>query len=143
MTKADIDLRAGAATVRRGKGGKGRRVFFGPQTARALDRYLRVRIGHRLTDTEALWLGNRGKAFSYDALHKTLAMRAATAGITRSHPHLLRHTAAHRWLAAGGSEIGLMAIAGWTRPDMVMRYTRAQAAERAAVEARRLDLGNL
>ncbi len=35
------------------------------------------------------------------------------------HPHQLRHTAAHRWLAAGGSEGGLMAVAGWTRPDML------------------------
>ncbi len=36
-----------------------------------------------------------------------------------------------------------MAMAGWTRTDMLVRYTRATAAERAAVEALRLDLGNL
>lgn len=30
-----------------------------------------------------------------------------------------------RWLADGGSESGLMAIAGWTRTDMLIRYTRA------------------
>ncbi len=59
------------------------------------------------------------------------------------HPHKLRHTAAHRWLAAGGSESGLMAMAGWTRTDMLIRHTRATAAERAAAEAFRLDLGNL
>ena len=53
------------------------------------------------------------------------------------------HTAAHRWLAAGGSESGLMAIAGWTRSDMLVRYTRARASERAATEARRLNLGDL
>jgi integrase len=58
-------------------------------------------------------------------------------------PHRLRHTAAHRWLAAGGSESGLMAMAGWTRSDMLVRYTRARAAERAADEARRLNLGAL
>jgi hypothetical protein len=55
----------------------------------------------------------------------------------------MRHTAAHRWLAAGGSEGGLMAVAGWTRPDMLMRYTKAQAASRAAAEARTLNLGEL
>lgn len=33
----------------------------------------------------------------------------------------LHHTAAHRWLAVGGSESGLMAIAGWTRADMLIR----------------------
>jgi hypothetical protein len=29
------------------------------------------------------------------------------------------------------------------RTDMLIRYTRARASERAAAEARRLDLGNL
>ena len=140
---ADIDLREGTAVVRRGKGGKGRIVPFGPQTARALDRYIRARRGHRLADAPALWVGDRGKAFSYDALHKALGARARAAGITGFHPHLLRHTAAHRWLAAGGSEGGLMAVAGWSQPDMLMRYTRARAAERAAAEARDLNLGDL
>lgn len=138
----DLDLVGGIAIVRRGKGGKGRSVPFGPQTGKALDRYLRARRGHRLAGTDALWLGNRGKSFSYDALHKTLAMRAERAGIAGFHPHRLRHTAAHRWLAAGGSEGGLMAVAGWTRPDMLVRYTRAQSEQRAAREARMLDLGN-
>lgn len=139
----DVDLLAGTAIVRRGKGGKGRVVPFGPQTARALDRYKRVRATHRLAATPALWLGDRGKEFSYDALHKTLRERAARAGIVGFHPHLLRHTAAHRWLAAGGSEGGLMAVAGWSQPDMLMRYTRARASERAAAEARALNLGDL
>lgn len=140
---ADVDLSAGTAIVRRGKGGKGRVVPFGPQTARAIDRYIRVRRGHRLATTPALWLGDRGKEFSYDALHKSLGERATAAGITGFHPHMLRHTAAHRWLAAGGSEGGLMAVAGWTRPDMLLRYTRARASERAAAEARELNLGDL
>ncbi|WP_395695281.1 tyrosine-type recombinase/integrase [Nocardioides sp.] len=140
---ADVDLAAGIATVRRGKGGKGRTVPFGPQTSLAIDRYLRVRRGHRLAAAPDLWLGDRGKRFSYDALHKTLRLRADEAGVVGFHPHKLRHTAAHRWLAAGGSESGLMAVAGWTRPDMLMRYTKAQAASRAAEEARHLNLGEL
>ncbi|WP_145227714.1 tyrosine-type recombinase/integrase [Rudaeicoccus suwonensis] len=140
----DVDLAAGMATVRRGKGGKGRVVPFGPNTGQAIDRYLRTRRGHLLAATSAdLWLGDRGKRFSYDALHKTLGIRAEAAGIVGFHPHRMRHTAAHRWLAAGGSEGGLMAVAGWTRPDMLMRYTKAQAASRAAEEAKRLGLGEL
>jgi len=138
----DVDLAAGTAVVRRGKGGRGRVVPFGPQTSRALDRYLRARRTHRLAATPALWLGDRGKAFSYDALHKTLGERARAAGTDGFRPHRLRHTAAHRWLAAGGSEGGLMAVAGWTRPDMLLRYTRAQASARAATEARALNLGD-
>jgi site-specific recombinase XerD len=143
MRVQDLDLAAGRAVVVRGKGGKGRVIPFGPQSAKALDRYVRVRRAHRLADSSWLWLGERGKEFSYDALHKTLGYRANLAGIDGFHPHKLRHTAAHRWLAAGGSEGGLMAVAGWTRPDMLLRYTRAQAADRAAAEARTLGLGEL
>ena len=103
---------AGTAVVRRGKGGKDRVVPYGPEAARSLDRYLRQRRTHRLAASADLWLGDRGKRFSYDALHKTLGMRAGHAGIRGFHPNLLRHTAAHRWLRAGGSEMGLMAVAG-------------------------------
>jgi integrase/recombinase XerD len=143
MQVPDVTLAQGTAVVRRGKGGRGRVVPFGPQTTKALDRYLRARRTHRLADTPALWLGDRGKAFSYDGLHAALKARAAAAGIDDFRPHRLRHTAAHRWLAAGGSEGGLMAVAGWTRPDMLLRYTQARAAERAASEARSLNLGDL
>jgi integrase len=143
MHLSDVDLRAGTAVIRRGKGGKGRMVPFGAQTVRALDRYIRARRTHKLAATDALWLGNRGHGFTYDALHKSLAMRARLADVHGFHPHRLRHTAAHRWLAAGGSEGGLMAVAGWQRPEMLMRYTKAQAEARAAEEARRLNLGEL
>jgi integrase/recombinase XerD len=140
---ADVNLATGAALVRRGEGGKGRMVPFGPQTARALDRYLRLRRSHRLADTPALWLGARNKTLGYSGLHQALGIRAARAGIAGFHPHVLRHTAAHRWLAAGGTEGGLMAVAGWSRRDMLDRYAAATAADRAADEARRLGLGDL
>jgi integrase/recombinase XerD len=143
LTVTDVDLAAGTAVIHRGKGGKARRVPFGPRTGAAIDRYLRARRHHRLAGTPALWLGDRGKEFGYHGLRDSLAGRAQRAGIGGFHAHLLRHTAAHRWLAAGGSEGGLMAVAGWTRPDMLLRYTRARAEQRAADEARRLHLGDI
>jgi hypothetical protein len=36
-----------------------------------------------------------------------------------------------------------MSIAGWTKHDMLDRYTNASAAERAVDESRRLNLGDL
>lgn len=137
----DLDLHAARATVRRGKGGRGRVIPIGPATSTAIRAYLAHRERHRCADSPNLWLGERGAEFGYDGLSKALRRRAHLAGITGFHPHKLRHTAAHRWLAAGGSESGLMAIAGWTRTDMLVRYTRARASERAAHEAARLDLG--
>ena len=139
----DLDLGRGLAVVRRGKGGKGRVVPFGPQTGAALDRYIRARRTHRLADTPALWLGGAGQGCGYHGLDAAIKRRAAAAGIPRFHLHLLRSTAATRWLRAGGSEQGLMAVAGWSSRAMLDRYTGASASERAADEARRLNLGDL
>ena len=114
----DVDVRRGVATIRRGKGGRGRVVPFGPQTAMAIDRYMRARRTHRLAGaTDSLWVGDRGRTFSYSALQRSLAYRANLAGIDRFHPHLLRHTAATRWLAAGGSR-------GWVDGRRRLAVTR-------------------
>jgi site-specific recombinase XerC len=139
----DVDLDAGRVTIRRGKGGRGRVVPVGATTSAVLRAYLNLRARHRCADSLELWLGERGTRFAYDGLSRALRRRAARAGIAGFHPHKLRHTAAHRWLAAGGSESGLMAIAGWTRTDMLVRYTRAHASERATYEAARLNLGEI
>ena len=48
MGVEDVDLKRGIAVIRRGKGGRGRVVPFGPQTFLAIDRYLRSRRNHRL-----------------------------------------------------------------------------------------------
>lgn len=143
MGVEDVDLKDGSAVIRRGKGGKGRRSPFGPQTGRAIDRYLRLRRSHRLAGTPQLWLGDRGKTFGYQGLYSALTERAAAAGIEGFTPHWLRHTAAGRWLEAGGSEGGLMAVAGWSRREMIDRYTKATSERRAAEEARRLNLGDI
>jgi site-specific recombinase XerD len=140
---ADVDLGRSLITIRRGKGGKGRIVPFGPQTAIALDRYLRGRRSAGLGDTGPLWVG-KGGSFGYYGLDYALKARAAAAaGIEGFHCHLLRHTMATRWKAAHGSDDGLMAIAGWASRTMIDRYTGAAAAGRAADEARTLSLGDL
>ncbi|HYY00215.1 MAG TPA: tyrosine-type recombinase/integrase [Mycobacterium sp.] len=143
LTVADVDLKRGLVAVHRGKGGKGRVAPFSPQVAAALDRYLRARRSHRYADTPPLWLGSHNKGFAYFGLNDTLRDRAKTAGIEGFHLHLMRHTAATRWLRAGGSEGGLMSIAGWSTRSMMDRYTGASAAERAATEARNLRLGEI
>jgi len=143
MQLSDVDLAQGFATVRRGKGGKGRTVPFGPEAAAAIDRYIRMRRTHRLAKMGPLWLGGGGQEFGYHGLNMALKRRAQSAGIEKFHLHLLRHTAATRWLRAGGSEQGLMSVAGWTTRSMLDRYTGASAAERAADEARGLGLGQL
>lgn len=142
MTMDGLDIPRGVALIR-GKGRKDRVVPFGAQTARAMDRYLRMRRAHLLAETSPrVWLGDRGKPFGYQGLWQTLKWRAELAGLKDFHPHVTRHTAAQRWLSAEGSEGGLMAVAGWARRDMLDRYTKATASERAAAEARKLNLGD-
>lgn len=140
----DLDLARGLIVVTRGKGGKGRTSPFGPQTATALDRYMRLRRQQPNADSAQLFIGaGQVKTFSYSGLAKTMRRRAESAGIQGFHLHRMRHTAATRWLAAGGSEGGLMTVAGWSSQQMLDRYTRATASERATAESRKLNLGDL
>lgn len=134
----DLQLRKRLVTVH-GKGGRTRTIPFEGKTAVALDRYLRQRRTHRYADHPALWLGERGP-LAYDGLSYALAQRAERAEIEGFHLHRLRHTLAHRWLAAGGSELGLQDVAGWTSPAMLARYGASARAERAIAEANRLHL---
>jgi site-specific recombinase XerD len=117
LAVADVDLRARLAYVT-GKGGHMRAVRFGATTAVALDRYLRLRRGHRYADNEAFWLGQRGR-FEYSALAVMLAKRSDEAGLPRIHAHQFRHSFAHEYLAAGGNETDLQRLAGWRSPSML------------------------
>jgi integrase/recombinase XerD len=134
----DVDLRRRLVTVTRAKGGKHRISAFGPEAARALDRYLRrARRGHRLAASPRLWLGDGNRTWAYHAMRTALARRAAAAGLKGFHPHRLRHTAASAALAAGISEGDAMAQFGWSSRAVLDRYTRDTAQQRAAESFRR------
>lgn len=139
----DVNLAGGVVILRKTKGGTGRMAGIGPKSAQAMDRYIRIRRTHRSAALPDLWLGQRDTPLTYGGLWETLLYRAKIAGIERFHPHLLRHTAATRWLEAGGSEGGLMAQAGWSNRKMLDRYTRATANRRAIDESKRLNIGDL
>lgn len=124
-----------------GKGRKPRSVPFGAKTGRALDRYRRVRGSHRHKDNPKFFLTQRG-GFSRDGIDDMLRRRAIQAGVDNLHAHRFRHTAAHRWLAAGGQERDLMRLMGWSSDAMLSHYGSSAADERAHDAHRRMKLGD-
>jgi site-specific recombinase XerD len=129
LTVADIDLPSRTVSVM-GKGRRPRMVRFGPKTAQALDRYLRVRDAHARAEEARLWLGASGRRFTDEAIRQMLERRGEQAGV-KVHAHQFRHSFAHRHLANGGHEGDLMMLAGWKSRQMLSRYGAALAAERA------------
>ena len=135
-----LDLDQGMAIVN-GKGSKVRPVYFSARTARALDRYVRIRARHRWAHLDALFLTQRG-ALSPDGARDRVKIRGTMAGITDLHPHRFRHTFAHDFLINGGGERDLKRLAGWSSDAMLERYGASAADARAKAAAQRLKRGD-
>ena len=137
----DVDLDREVVYVV-GKGNRPRVVPFSAATGVAIDRYQRARAVHpKAGRTSRFLLGERGP-ISPDGIRWRLAVRGGQAGIKDLHPHALRHTFAHRWLAAGGQPGDLKHLAGWRSDAMLAVYARSTAIERAHDAHRRLRLGD-
>jgi integrase len=124
MTLDDVDLDQRMAWVL-GKGRRPRAPPIGRKTARALDRYLRVRDEHRLSYLPHLLVGRNGP-MTPSGIYQVVHDRARAAGLPAIHPHQLRHAFATSWLAEGGNENELMLVAGWKSRTMIDRYTKAR-----------------
>lgn len=127
---ADVDLANRMIVVRKGKGDKARVVRIDPGTATAVDRYLRARARHRWARNPGLWLGHQG-TLTTQGVQQMVEVRSDRAGVGHVHPHMLRHTWAHRYLANGGSEGDLARLGGWDSMEVLRRYGSSVATERA------------
>lgn len=143
----DVDLRERIVYVMgkgsRRSGPRPRAVPVGVKTAQALDRYIRERRRHPYAGTsDMLWLGDRGRsAISKDGVKAIVQRRARSCGF-EIHPHMFRHTWASQFRAAGGSEGDLMVLGGWRSRQMLDRYGKAAAADRARDSYQKLSLGD-
>lgn len=124
------------------KGRKPRTVAMGRTTTLALRRYLRARVQWPGADASWLWLNHHGQRLGYWGVYDVVKARAAEAGLDHVYVHLFRHSFASAWLAAGGAEGDLMALAGWSSRAMLDRYGASARSARARAAHKQFSPGD-
>jgi len=105
----DLDMKTGKVIVHHGalggsKGGKGRTVFMGKATRRAVRRYL-ADWEDGDNQEAPLFTAKNNRPLNPDGLRLTVIALGKKAEISKCHPHKFRHTFAITYLRSGGDLI--------------------------------------
>ncbi len=121
-----VDLNDGVITVR-GKGKKERLALLGPDTIKAVRRWLDDRaalLKQVNKDTPAVFLNNKGGRLTTRSVGRLLEKHLKTAGLDpRTSPHTLRHSFATHMLDAGADIRGVQELLGHKSLATTQVYT--------------------
>ncbi len=115
----DVDLNTGLVRVRRGKGGKERRVPMGAAAVEAVTDWL----AERGDGPGPLFLNARGRRLGDRTVRRVLARVGRAAAVPDLHPHALRHSFATHLLDAGADLRGIQELLGHASLSTTQRYT--------------------
>jgi site-specific recombinase XerD len=127
----DVDLEGQRVIVRYGKMGKSRVSGFGPQSKKALWKYMGLRS--QLTNNGALWITEEGSPLTVSGVQINIRRLKKEAGLQhiRGSVHKLPHTFATTYLRHTRDMKGCRILLGHSTLAMTERYTQFIEAEDA------------
>lgn len=117
---SDLDLAAGSAVIRAGKGNKRRPVYFGSKTRKELRRYLNQRT--RKEEEDALFATDDEQPITYWGLRQIVRRLAVKAGVPTPGVHDFRRFFALAMLRKGADLISLSRLMGHSGITVLQRY---------------------
>ena len=116
----DVDINTGQVIIRRGKGRKGRSVFIGEKTRKALMVYFRHYPSRG--DDAPLWITEKVKPLSRGGIRQVVRRRASIAGIDEPGLHEFRRAFALNYLRNGGDVLTLQRLLGHSSLAIINKY---------------------
>lgn len=137
LEKSKVDFNSREVWVF-GKDQEERAIPIEPEVAEAITAYWNTRSD----TTNWAFLSTTGKRYTASGLRALIERLGEFSGITvHVHPHLLRHTFAHNWLARGGDMDTLRMILGHSNLVMTQRYANTVIEDVKRVHARVAPIG--